>query len=172
MILLFGKMFQLFREYAKRFQHCIISTLRCTYYIGTGRFCPVCGRKSRRFAAYGVVPREDAKCMNCGALERHRFVWLFFERMTDLFDGGPKKVLHIAPEHAFKALKKRLGDGYLTADLNNPRAMVRMDITDIQFPSDTFDVIYCSHVLEHVPDNRRAIRELYRVLKPKGWGPY
>ena len=108
--------------------------------------------------------------MCCGAVERHRLTWRYFEMMTDLFDGRPKRMLHIAPEPFFeKPLRKRLGAGYLTADLYNPRAMVKMDITDIQYPNQTFDVVYCSHVLEHVPDDRRAIREFHRVLKEQGW---
>lgn len=90
--------------------------------------------------------------------------------MTDLFDGRPKQMLHVAPELPFKMLlKKKLGSGYLTADLFNPRAMIQMDITDIQYPGETFDVIYCSHVLEHVIDDECAIREFYRVLKSDGW---
>jgi len=79
-------------------------------------------------------------------------------------------MLHVAPERAFEnLLKHRLGSGYLTADLHNLSAMVRMDITNINYAEETFDVIYCSHVLEHVPDDRRAIRELHRVLKSDGW---
>ncbi len=164
------KIFRQFGEYFIRSHQYVKRSFQSLPYIGWGRYCPVCGKKSNRFVQYGVIPREDARCMHCGALERHRLVWLFFERMTDLFDGKPKKMLHIAPERAFEALlKKQLGAGYLTADLINPRAMVRMDITNIQFPSDTFDVIYCSHVLEHVPDDKLAIHELYRILKPDGW---
>jgi ubiquinone/menaquinone biosynthesis C-methylase UbiE len=79
-------------------------------------------------------------------------------------------MLHVAPE---KGLAKRFQEApnldYLSADLDPERAMVAMDLTDIQYPDDTFDVIYCSHVVEHIPDDRRALRELYRVLKPGGW---
>jgi SAM-dependent methyltransferase len=108
--------------------------------------------------------------MYCNSLERHRLVWLYFEKMTDLFDGAPKTMLHVAPEPMIQGLlKERLASGYLTADLFSPAAMVKMDITDIQYGDDTFDVIYCSHVLEHVPDDRRAMREFRRVLKPHGW---
>jgi ubiquinone/menaquinone biosynthesis C-methylase UbiE len=90
--------------------------------------------------------------------------------MTDLFDGSSKNMLHVAPERAFEnPLKHNLGSGYLTADLHKSGAMVRMDITDIDYAEETFDVIYCSHVLEHVPDDRGAIRELHRVLKSDGW---
>jgi len=138
--------------------------------LGIRRYCPVCKMWSKRFGEYGIVPREDAKCQWCGALERHRLVWLYFKRMTDLFDGRTKSMLHVGPEGMFKRLLKRhLGSGYLTADLHDPNVMVRMDITDIAYPDETFDVIYCSHVLEHVPDDRRAMAELNRVLKSDGW---
>ena len=140
------------------------------WYRGSGRWCPVCAQPSRQFRRFGFVPREDAKCPQCGALERHRFVWLFFIHRTDLFDGNQKKVLHIAPEPCFEArLKQRLGQGYLTADLLDPHVMERMDITRIQYPEESFDVIYCSHVLEHVPDDRIAMREFRRVLRKDGW---
>jgi SAM-dependent methyltransferase len=90
--------------------------------------------------------------------------------MSDLWDGRPKKVLHIAPERSFESIfRKRLGDGYITADLLDRRAMVKMDVTDIQYPNEFFDVIYCSHVLEHVQDDKRAMKEFYRVLKHDGW---
>jgi predicted SAM-dependent methyltransferase len=139
-------------------------------YRGTRRWCPVCGKSSRKFGEFGSVPREDARCMRCGALERHRFVWLYFTKMTNLFDGSPKKVLHVAPERCFESrLRKHLGDGYITADLSNPRAMVKMDITDIQYPEGSFDAIYCSHVLEHVQDDKKAMKEFYRILKKDGW---
>lgn len=89
---------------------------------------------------------------------------------TDLFDGRPKKLLHIAPEPTFeKRFAEHFGTDYLTADLCDRRIMIKMDIADISFPDEIFDVIYCSHVLEYVPDDKRAIREFYRVLKKGGW---
>jgi SAM-dependent methyltransferase len=139
-------------------------------YLGTGRWCPVCERSSRRFKQYRHHPNPEAQCVHCASLERHRFVWLYLQNRTDLFDGRPKRVLHVAPEPCFdERLKQRLGDGYLTADLMSPRAMVKMDVTNVQFPDNSFDVVYCSHVLEHIPDDRRAMREFRRVLKPGGW---
>lgn len=79
-------------------------------------------------------------------------------------------MLHVAPELCFEErFKGLLGQNYLTADLFNPRAMVKMDITSIQYPNETFDIIYCSHVLEHVADDRKAIEEFFRVLKNNGW---
>ncbi|MEN8130798.1 MAG: methyltransferase domain-containing protein [Pseudomonadota bacterium] len=139
-------------------------------YYGTGRYCPICGKSSRRFRPYGRPAREDAQCPRCGSLERHRLLWLYLTKKTDFFDGKPKKMLHVAPELIFESkFKRRLGDRYLTADLYNPRAMVKMDITNIDCPDQSFDVIYCSHVLEHVQDDRKAMSEFYRVLKNTGW---
>jgi SAM-dependent methyltransferase len=79
-------------------------------------------------------------------------------------------MLHVAPEPSLEPrLQQRLGGGYLTADLLNPKAMVKMDITSIDYPDQSFDVIYCSHVLEHVPDDRKAMQEFYRTLSDDGW---
>ena len=108
--------------------------------------------------------------MRCGALERHRFVWVYFWKKTNLFDGNVKRLLHVGPEPFFrKRLKNYLGSGYVTADLSGRGVDVRMDVTEIKYPDEFFDVIYCSHVLEHVSDDRRAMREFYRVLKNDGW---
>ena len=140
------------------------------YYYGSGRYCPVCGNSSRKFAAAGADKRLDAKCAHCGALERHRLVWKFFKEKTNLSDGRGKKMLHIAPEVFFsKRLKQIPGLDYLTADLYDNSVNLKMDITKIQFPDNSFDIIYCSHVLEHVIDDRKAMREFYRTLKSGGW---
>jgi SAM-dependent methyltransferase len=139
-------------------------------YLGNSRHCPICNRNSRKFGLAGVTPRKDAQCMFCGAVERHRLVWIYFKRKTNLFGSHSLKMLHVAPEVIFEELlRQQLGSNYLTADLYNPDAMVKMDITDIQYPDGSFDVIYCSHVLEHVPDDKKAMREFLRVLKPSGW---
>jgi SAM-dependent methyltransferase len=144
--------------------------IRGLKYAGSARHCPVCNRNSRQFGAIGIISRNDAQCFYCGAVERHRLVWLYFKRKTNLFSGLPLKMLHVAPEAVFeKKLHAQLGSNYLTADLYNPGAMVKMDITNIQYPDESFDVIYCCHVLEHVPDDRKAMREFFRVLKQGGW---
>lgn len=157
-------------EWVKRPMRRVRAVVKGVPYYGTGRWCPVCGKPSRSFRSFGAVLREDAQCVHCDALERHRLLWLYLNKRTDLFDGKPKKVLHVAPELCFEPrFRQRLGDSYITADLFNPRAMVSMDITDIQYPDESFDVIYCSHVLEHVHDDKKAMREFCRVLKRTGW---
>lgn len=137
---------------------------------GLARECPCCGARLRRFEPFGLVPRDEARCPICGSVERHRLVWLYMKHKTDLLDGRSKKMLHVAPEKQLARLFKAQSHiDYLSADLVSPNAMVRMDITDIRYPENAFDVIYCSHVLEHVPEDRKAIREFYRVLKASGW---
>jgi ubiquinone/menaquinone biosynthesis C-methylase UbiE len=108
-------------------------------------------------------------CSYCASLERHRLLWLFFQRKTDLFSDVNIKMLHIAAEPCFESrLKKVLGKNYITADLYNPSAMVKMDIMDIKYPDETFDIIICNHVLEHVADDIKAMKELHRVVKKGG----
>lgn len=139
-------------------------------YAGNARYCPICRGSFSQFLPSGLAARPNSLCPGCGSLERHRLSWLFLQNHSDLFHGRGKQMLHVSPEPCFEPrLKRLLGDGYLTADLFNPRVMVQMDITDIQYPDQTFDVIYCSHVLEHVPDDQKAMREFYRVLKQGGW---
>lgn len=163
------KIYRFLPHWVKRNVWALINTIRHLPYRGEGRYCPVCGKKSKVFTPFGNPPRNDARCMFCGALERHRFIWLYFTIFTDLFTRTGK-ILHVAPELCFEPLlQKRLKDKYISADLLSPRVMIKMDITDIQFPDGYFDVIYCSHVLEHVTDDLKALREFFRVLKPDGW---
>lgn len=115
--------------------------------------------------------RPHARCPECGSLERHRLDWLFLKEETDLFNGRQKRLLHVAPEEIFEKKFRALpGIVYVSVDLASPRAMVRADVTCLPFEDESFEIIYCSHVLEHVPNDRRAIKEFYRVLKLGGWG--
>jgi SAM-dependent methyltransferase len=132
--------------------------------------CPVCNSDVDEFGPGGHARRPGVKCPVCKSNSRSRLAWLFFERMTDLPSGRRQAMLHIAPEYALaRRLPQMPGLDYLSADLDPDKAMVRMDITAIDYPDASFDCIVCSHVLEHVPDDRRAMRELARVLKPAGW---
>ena len=146
------------------------SLLRRAKHFGWTRFCPVCRSRVRRFLPAGVVPRPDAVCPVCQSYERHRLLWVFFERHTDLFAPAVKKLLHVAPEPILATRLRRIpGIAYLSGDLHDPEAMVAMDITRLPFGDGAFDVVLCSHVLEHVPDDRKAMAELCRVLRPGGW---
>lgn len=133
-------------------------------------YCPICESRVQSFLPFGDPPRASARCPICGSLERHRLDWLYFKEKTDLFDGAAKKMLHIAPEKFLAGKFSEISNlDYLSADLSSLRAMVKMDITAINYPANSFSIIYCSHVLEHVADDRKAIAEFYRVLSPGGW---
>lgn len=154
----------------KESRPCVSSTVRKLFHFGTGRLCPICGCVSPRFGPIGVVQRSDAQCLHCRSLERHRLSWLFIRARTDLLDGRTKRMLHVSAERCLaERLQQRLGGGYVTAALSDDRATAQLDITEIPFASGSFDSIYCSHVLEHVEDDKRALQELFRVLNKDGW---
>lgn len=139
-------------------------------YRGDARFCPVCASHLACFLPAGLVPRDNARCPVCGSMERHRLMWLYFQQRTDLLDGQPKRMLHLAPEKCLAPkLRRQPALTYVSSDLETPDVMVWMDITRACFPDGQFDVIYASHVLEHVPDDRQAMREFARLLRPDGW---
>jgi len=133
--------------------------------------CPVCGGRFRRFLPYGYgAVRENALCPRCLTLERHRLMWLYLQRETDLFTARPR-LLHLAPERCFiKRFEKLLGGNYMTGDLESPLAKVKLDVQQMPFSEEHFDVVFCNHVLEHVENDRQALGEIYRVLRRGGWG--
>lgn len=132
--------------------------------------CPVCSSGYKKFLPYGRIARPNALCPNCLALERHRLMWLFLQEKTNFFTG-PLKVLHVAPEHCFIDRFEQLPNlEYITADIESPLAKVKMDVHAIPFEDNSFDVVFCNHVLEHVTDDIQVCREFRRVLKPTGWG--
>ncbi|TAE08743.1 MAG: class I SAM-dependent methyltransferase [Bacteroidetes bacterium] len=141
------------------------------FYAGKGVQCPICEHEYKQFLPYGrgESARANALCPHCLSLERHRLIWLYLKEKTDFFQK-PAKVLHIAPEACFmKPLEKATNIDYVTADLVSPLAKVKMDIHQMPFENNTFDVLFCNHVLEHVADDYQAVREIHRVLKPNGW---
>ena len=143
------------------------------FYIGRSRTCPVCGAHLRKFMPYGYdTPREDALCPRCLSLERHRALWMLItDRDMPELRG---RLLHIAPEACFiKRLRRmldRAGGEYVTADLESPLADLHFDVQQIPLEDGYADIIICNHLLEHVADDRRAIAELYRVMRHGGRG--
>ena len=132
---------------------------------------PIDGKSFRKFLPYGYgVQRPNVLSPSTLSLERHRLLWLYLKNETNFFTA-PKKVLHFAPEQAFyKRFRKLSNLDYTTTDLESPLADVKADICNLPFQSNEFDVILCNHVLEHIPDDTKAMQELYRILKPKGLG--
>ncbi len=131
---------------------------------------PIDGKSFRKFLPYGYgVQRPNVLAPGTLSLERHRLMWLYLQGETDFF-STKKKVLHMAPEQCFLKRFKKLGHDYVTADLYSPIADVKADITALPFEDDSFDIIFCNHVLEHISDDTKAMQELYRVMKPGGFG--
>lgn len=140
-------------------------------YRGDNVACPICEKQFSKFLSYGSnqALRENVLCPHCLSLERHRLLWLYLKERTNFFTAE-HKFLHIAPEqcfyHRFKAMPNLK---YYTGDLESPLAEYHFDLHKVPFEENSFDVIMCNHVLEHVDDYARCMHELYRVLKPGGW---
>lgn len=132
---------------------------------------PIDGRSYRKFLPYGYG-KQRANALSPGtlSLERHRQMWLYLQNETNFFTQE-LKVLHIAPEQEFlRRFRKMKNLAYTSADLFSPLVDVKADITKLPFGNEEFDVIFCNHVLEHIEEDRVAMAELYRVMKPGGWG--
>ena len=147
------------------------------WYIGKGTECPLCGCRRRKFLPYGyVTQRDNALCPNCLALERHRTLWLWLLRESDIGRGAVAlpRLLHVAPEVAlmrkFSRIYAKQPADYVTADLESPLADLHFDIQHIPLEDESFDVVICNHIMEHVEDDRLAMREILRIMRKGGWG--
>lgn len=142
-------------------------------YGGTKYEDPITGKTYRKFLPYGYsgrAKRNNVLCPGSLSLERHRLLWLFLKNKTNFFTSN-HTMLHIAPEQCFYPIFKKLKNlSYTTADLNSPLADVKMDLHSTPFMDNTYDVIFCNHVLEHVDNDAICMKELYRIMKPGGWG--
>ena len=132
--------------------------------------CPICGYRGIDFISFPNIIHKEVICPNCNSHERHRALWLYFQEKDELIRDGIR-ILHFAPEHFFKDMFTSKNTEYHSADLNpgmytEPGEII--DIQDIPYEDDYFDLILCSHVLEHVPDDMNALAELHRILKPGG----
>lgn len=132
---------------------------------------PIDGKSYRKFLPYGYgKQRENALSPGTLSLERHRQMWLYLQNETTFFTQ-PYSVLHIAPEQEFlRRFKKMKNLQYISADLFSPIVDVKADLLDLPFDDESFDVVFCNHVLEHIEDDQKAMSELYRVMRKGGWG--
>lgn len=150
----------------RRYRPMLRRTVRPLLHRGSAVECPCCGGQYSRFVPHRT--RAHAKCPRCASLERHRLLQLYITERTDLPDAE-LSVLHFAPEHELQRyLRQRPRLRHRSADIDSPLADDRVDIMALPYGDASFEVVICLHVLEHVPDDRRAMRELFRVLRPGG----
>jgi SAM-dependent methyltransferase len=157
------------RKYLHHISHFFLRIISL-FYRGNKYEDPITGITYRKFLPYGrVQSRANALSPDSMALERHRLMWLYLQIKTNFFSAN-LKLLHIAPEYCFiKRFKSMKNLDYTTADLESPWADVKMDINDMPFEDNSYDVVFCNHVLEHIPDDVHAMKEIFRVMKPGGW---
>ena len=143
--------------------------IRYLLYKGKSKYCPCCGGYFRKFLPTGAKYRSSAQCPRCRSLERHRLILLYLKYKTNFFTKS-LKVLYVAPKEILQTIFKKMSNlDFVSIDLDSPLAMIKMDITNLQFEDNFFNVILCSHVLEHIKEDLVAMKELFRVLKPNGW---
>ncbi len=144
---------------------------------GNTVYCPCCEKGFHTFLpkkGIGGIYRHNSICLNCNSLERDRLLILFLRKKTNLFKDKIH-LLHVSPERSlFNLLNRQPNITYNPVDkfedgYEYPKSTEYMDITEITKKNNTYDAIICSNVLEHVPDDKKAMSELYRVLKPGGW---
>lgn len=160
---------EVLRERTRNNIYFFLFKLRAIRYRGNTMTCNCCEKSFTRFLSFGHVKRENAACPNCLSLERTRLLLFYLQKETTFFSEH-LKVLHFAPERILeKRFVKLKNLSYLTVDINPERAMEKADIMDLHFKDNTFDVLFCSHILMMISDEKKALRELFRVLKPGGF---
>lgn len=158
-------------------------------YKGNKYYCPYCKHSFRKMLSdgealevnskYQIIGsgyRDNCTCPRCFAKDRDRLIHLYLEKKTDVFIS-PHHILHIAPEEWLKKLFLSLPNIEYVSGVKGVKNMgfyydpktLELDLTDIKMSDESFDTIICSHVLEHIPDDKKAMSEIYRVLKPGGW---
>jgi Methyltransferase domain len=135
------------------------------FFVGRRVECPVCRRGARRWVSLGFPNRL---CPHCSSADRQRLMILYLENELGIATK-PLRMLHFAAEYCyFRHFRQMSNVAYIAADLDPPKGAVRMDITDIALDSDSVDLVLCSHVLEHVQEDLKAMQEMRRVLRPGG----
>jgi SAM-dependent methyltransferase len=146
------------------------SIIKKARYFGISNYCPICCSYLKRFYPFGDPPRENAQCPVCKSLERHRLIWMFFRvKKNYLINKFNITLLHFAPEHALRnKFLKMKNINYINGDLYRSEVIVKFDIRILPFLTESIDLIYCCHVLEHIDEDLKAMKEMHRILKHRG----
>ena len=152
--------------------------------------CVLCGSSFRKFLPTGILERDfwkstegfeirklphvticNAKCAKCGSSERQRLFYIYMKNKQGFDKQKNIRILEVGPDDfVTKVLFDREDIEYTSVDIERSNATQKMDLTNLNYPDNSFDNIFCYHVLEHINDDIKAMSELYRVLKPGGWG--
>lgn len=148
--------------------------------------CPFCGYSSDMLLPFGQeneavrkhhiigAGRRNARCLKCDSRDRERLIYIYLKQVARIFEKQELEILHIAPELNLAKKLRETNFRYICGDLftegyHYPEYVQNMNVLHLPFEGNTFDVILCNHVLEHVPEDRKAMSEIYRVLKPGGF---
>lgn len=144
-----------------------LAKVRKLIYRGNKVECPCC---NKTFSLFLYSPYMSALCPYCLSFERYRLLCKYLRDETD-FGSRQIRLLDIAPTWCFQEFCRsfELVD-YVSIDISSPIAMRKMDICNLTFEDESFDCIICYHVLEHIKDDRKALSEIYRVMRKGGWG--
>jgi SAM-dependent methyltransferase len=150
----------------------------CKKHSGDAVVCPICNSTFAVFGNFGLKKRENARCYRCGSLERHRLLFLYLTELGFLDSKKNIKLLHFAPEKVYYEIFSKMNNiEYYPCDIaperykyTNGATIHKVDITAIPFENNSFDFIICNHVLEHIPNDKLAMDELYRVMSKGGNG--
>ena len=145
-------------------------SLRVSPFVRTEFCCPVCGFRGRFANAWAMTGRRrHAYCPRCRAAERHRLQAVVMDALSVKHVFRSLRMLHIAPESMFRKQFQNEFESYVTADLERDDVDLQLDLTELDVADESFDVVYASHVLEHIPDDAAARSEIARVLRPGGF---
>lgn len=156
--------FHAFRDVKKSFQK--------KFYKGDVVFCVCCQSSFKAFAPFGVTKMPNRLCLQCDSLERDRLLWMYLEKCTNLYNE-PVRLLHVAPErlfyHKFSSVETI---DYNPVDMfpaSYPEGTKFLDLLNNDVPSNSYDAIICNHVFQYIEEDRKAMKAVYRMLKPGGW---
>lgn len=152
----------------KRALRTLVDRVRRIYLsFGSDVKCPICGWTGSAFlrVSHPMKSADSFVCPSCRSSERHRFA---YHTLKDTLAKHADKTLHFAPESCIEPWLRSISKEYLSVDLTSPSAMEHMDITNLRLEDGRFSLLWCSHVLEHIENDRKAMAELFRVLCPSG----
>lgn len=160
-------MIQPLMSYQFKFMNRIMGRVRNTF---KKRFvCPICdynGPFDDFYPETGI--RKHARCPECKAFERHRIQYLVLNKLLNEINASELTMLHFAPEPFFRDFLSGRFGRYETADLFMDGVDYKADLQDLPFDDQSYDFVFASHVMEHIPDDNKAISEVKRILKPGG----